>query len=147
MSRDKATAAGQIQAFASPISFSDFSTLAQDDLAVMVSDSYDRSGGTPVIFLNVKHTYADTAKTADELLALFRSAVEMTPLPIEEKDLDMDSVRRELHTSYMASFHALRALDTRRVREVVARFLICTKWRQEEPRSYREVWGSVRVHL
>jgi hypothetical protein len=116
----------------------------------MVMDSYDRTSGDPVLFLNVKHTYAASAKTADELLLLFRMAVEKTPLPIGEeanKDLDMDSVRRELHTSYMVSFHALRALDTRRVREVAARFLICTNWRQEDPSSYREVWGLIKVHL
>lgn len=110
-------------------------------------DSYDLPGGDPLIFLNVKHTHVDYPKSSDELLSLFSEAVRGTRFPLNVKDIDEALLKSELHTSYLACFHALRALDTRRVREVAARFLICTNWVKEDPSSYHEIWGLVRVHL
>ena len=111
----------------------------------MVMDDYDVPSPEPVIILTVEFGHLADPMTEDALVALFQEKGGFSCIPEGCTEPDEQSLRKELHQSYLACFHSLCALDTRRVREVSARFIICTKWESRD--TYYKAWGLIRVHF
>lgn len=110
----------------------------------MPLDFYDSPSGPPVIIIKVKQGHNPVVKTADELMALFEEAGGFSCVP--DLAMNKEHVKDELFNSYLDCHYALRALNTRRVEEVAARFLIMTRF-DEGRRDYHETWGQVRVSI